>query len=93
MDFDNDLLLRDVYPRKIGDRYGKSCCIFATTLTIFNIVLYGTVFIMSDVIYDKEVNNLNSFVDGTFLQNETSTKEFLQRFEAVVNLICDDIGC
>ena len=93
MDFDNDLLLRDVNPRKIGDRYGKSCCIFATALTMFNIVLYGTVFILADVIYDKEVNNLDSFVDGTFLQNETATKGFLQKLETAVDLICEDIGC
>ena len=75
MDLDNDLLLRDVYPRRMGDKYGKSCCIFAMTLTIFNIVLYGTVFILSDIYYHKELTEFGHFVEGTFLQNATETKE------------------
>ena len=93
MDFDNDLLLRDVYPKRTGDKYGKSCCIFASALTIFNLILYGTVYILSDVMYDKGQRELTQFTEGTFLQNETSTKDFLNKLETAVNIICKEIRC
>jgi hypothetical protein len=93
MDLDDDLLLQDVYPRHIGDRHGKSCCIFASTLTIFNLILYGTVYILSDTMYDKGQRELTQFTEGTFLQNETSTKDFLNKLETAVNIICKEIDC
>ena len=93
MDFNDDLLLQDVYRRRIGDRYGKSCCIFATTLTIFNMFLYGTVFILSDILYKKESSELDEFVEGTFLQNATETRIILEKFPRIIDAICKEIGC
>ena len=94
MDFNNDdLLLQDVYTSSLGDKHGKSCCIFATTLTIFNMILYGTVFILSDIIYKTESNEINKFVEGTFLQNETETKILLEKLPKIINVICEEIGC
>ena len=93
MDFNDDLLLQDVYRRRIGDRYGKPCCIFATTLTIFNMFLYGTVFILSDILYKKESGELNDFVEGTFLQNATETRIILEKFPRIIDAICVEIGC
>ena len=94
MDIDNDLLLQDVYPKKsIGDKYGNSCCIFASALTIFNLILYGTVYILSDTMYDRGQRELTQFTEGTFLQNETSTKDFLNKPETTVNIICKEINC
>ena len=93
MDFNNDLLLQEADSRSLGDKHGKSCCIFSTTLTIFNMLLYGTVFILSDIIYTKESNELNSFVEGTFLQNETETKILLEKLPKIIEVICEEIGC
>ena len=93
MDFSNDLLFQDVYRRRIGDKYGKSCCIFATTLTIFNMILYGTVFILSDILYKKESGEFDEFVEGTFLQNATETRIILEKFPKIIDAICEEIGC
>ena len=92
MDFNDDLILQDAYPRRTRARHG-ACCIVASTLTIFNLILYGTVYILSDTMYDKGQRELMQFTDGTFLQNETSTKDFLNKLGSAVNIICKEIDC